>query len=66
MDLVAPDGSVYNLRSPSRTSDAGTDLFTFLFPHDLSDEAANGTWVLRVRDDGPWYTGYIDNWTLDL
>ena len=31
----------------------------------LSSEAANGTWRLRVRDAASADTGYINSWTLE-
>jgi len=32
----------------------------------LSSEAANGTWRLRVRDLFPAGTGFVNSWTLTL
>jgi subtilisin-like proprotein convertase family protein len=33
---------------------------------DLSSEAANGNWRLRVEDSSWSDTGYLDSWTLNL
>ena len=63
VDLVAPDGSVYNLHNRSGGS---ADNIDRTYTVNLSSEAANGTWNLRVRDAASLDTGYIDNWTLDV
>jgi len=63
VDLVAPDGSVYNLHNRSGGS---ANNINQTYSVNLSSEAANGTWNLRVRDAASADTGYIDTWTLDL
>jgi subtilisin family serine protease len=63
VDLVAPDGSVYNLHNRSGGS---ADNINQTYTVNLSSEANNGTWNLRVRDAASLDTGYIDTWTLDL
>jgi subtilisin-like proprotein convertase family protein len=63
VDLVAPDGSVFNLLNRSGGSADNVDQ---TFTVNLSGEAANGTWNLRVRDAAAIDTGRIDSWTLDL
>ncbi|MGH3881625.1 MAG: S8 family peptidase [Actinophytocola sp.] len=63
VDLVAPDGSVYNLHNRSGGSANNLDQ---TYSRNLSGEVANGTWNLRVRDAASLDTGYLDNWTLDL
>ncbi|OLF11219.1 serine protease [Actinophytocola xinjiangensis] len=63
VDLVAPDGSVYNLHNRSGGS---TDNINQTYTRNLSGEVANGTWNLRVRDAAYLDTGYINSWTLDL
>ena len=63
VDLVAPDGSVYNL---SNRSGGSTDNIIQTFTVNLSSEAANGTWTLRVRDAATLDTGRIDTWSLTL
>jgi secreted trypsin-like serine protease len=61
--LVAPDGSTYNL---SNRSGGGTDNIDQVFTVNLSSEARNGAWKLRVQDAAAADTGRIDTWTLKL
>ncbi|ONI90946.1 hypothetical protein ALI22I_11000 [Saccharothrix sp. ALI-22-I] len=61
--LVAPDGSTYTLHN--RTG-GGTDNINQTYTVDLSGEARNGTWILRVRDAANADTGRIDTWTLTV
>jgi subtilisin family serine protease len=63
VDVVAPDGSVYNLHNRSGGS---TDNINQTYTRNLSTEVANGVWTLRVRDAAFLDTGRIDSWTLDL
>jgi secreted trypsin-like serine protease len=63
VDLVAPDGSVYNLLNRSGGSADNVDQ---TFTVNLGSETANGTWNLRVRDAATQDTGYIDSWTLTV
>jgi secreted trypsin-like serine protease len=63
VDLVAPDGSVYNLLNRSGGS---ADNVNQTFTKNLSSETANGTWNLRVRDAASADTGYIDGWKITL
>ncbi|WP_460504455.1 proprotein convertase P-domain-containing protein, partial [Catellatospora paridis] len=63
VDLVAPDGSVYNL---SNRAGGSADNIIQTFSRNLSTEAANGTWTLRVRDAASADTGRIDTWSLTL
>ncbi|MEV1115748.1 S8 family serine peptidase [Actinosynnema sp. NPDC049800] len=63
VDLVAPDGTVYNLHN---RSGGGTDNINRTFTVNASSEAAAGTWKLRVRDQAYLDTGYINSWTLDV
>jgi secreted trypsin-like serine protease len=63
VDLVAPDGTVYNLLNRSGGS---TDNVNQTFTRNLSSEAANGTWNLRVRDAATADVGYIDGWKITL
>jgi len=60
VDLVAPDGSAYNLHN--RT---GKKNLHATYTRDLSTEAASGTWRLRVQDVITGQSGFIDTWTLD-
>jgi subtilisin family serine protease len=63
VDLVAPDGTVYNLHNRAGGS---TDNIDQTYTRDLSSEAANGTWTLRVQDAATFDTGFIDSWSLDV
>ncbi|WP_245778071.1 S8 family peptidase [Lentzea xinjiangensis] len=63
VDLVAPDGTVVNLHNRTGGS---ADNINETFTRNLSGEAANGTWTLRVRDAGFLDTGTLNSWTLDV
>ncbi|ONI85007.1 peptidase S8/S53 subtilisin kexin sedolisin [Saccharothrix sp. ALI-22-I] len=63
VDLVAPDGTVYNLHN--RTG-GGTDNIIQTFTVNASSEAAAGAWKLRVRDQALLDTGTLTSWTLDV
>ncbi|WP_367127139.1 S8 family serine peptidase [Saccharothrix sp. HUAS TT1] len=63
VDLVAPDGSVYNLHNRSGGS---ADNINRTFTVNASSEVAAGAWQLRVRDAALLDTGYINSWTLDV
>ncbi|RDI21673.1 peptidase inhibitor I9 [Lentzea flaviverrucosa] len=63
VDLVAPDGTVVNLHNRSGGS---ADNINETYTKNLSGEAANGTWTLRVRDAASLDTGTLNNWTLDV
>ncbi|MEV4628533.1 M4 family metallopeptidase [Micromonospora sp. NPDC049523] len=63
IDLVAPDNSAYRLKNSS--SDSADNVNT-TYTANLSSEAANGTWRLRVQDVASIDTGYINTWTLTL
>ncbi|BAV96788.1 S8 family peptidase [Lysobacter enzymogenes] len=61
VDLIAPDGSVYNLHN---RSGAGTDNIVKTYTVNLSSEALNGTWKLRAADRASVDTGYINSWSV--
>src|SRR6187431_3022971 len=61
VDLVAPDGTLYNIHN--RTG-GGTDDINKTVTLNLSSEALNGTWNLRVNDNGPGDVGKIDSWSI--
>ena len=61
IDLVAPDGSTYRLKSSS--SDSADDVNT-TYTVNASTEVANGVWKLKVQDVGAQDVGYIDSWKL--
>lgn len=61
VDLVAPDGTLYNIHNRTGSSaDNVQKTVTF----DLSSEALNGTWKLRVNDNAAGDTGRINNWSI--
>ncbi|MBU8975389.1 S8 family serine peptidase [Lysobacter sp. MMG2] len=61
VDLVAPDGSLYNVHNRTGGSaDNVNKTVTF----NLSSEALNGTWKLRVNDNASGDTGYINSWSV--
>lgn len=61
VDLVAPDGSIYNLHNRTGTS---TDNVIGTYSRNLSTELLNGTWKLRVNDNASGDTGRIDTWSI--
>jgi peptidyl-Asp metalloendopeptidase len=61
VDLVAPDGSVYVLHNRSGGS---ADNINSTYTVNLSSEALNGTWRLRVNDNANQDTGYINSWSI--
>jgi serine protease len=61
VDLVAPDGTLYNLHNRTGTS---TDNVIGTFTRDLSSEPLNGTWKLRVNDNAGGDVGYINSWSV--
>ncbi|WP_322786251.1 trypsin-like serine protease [Catelliglobosispora koreensis] len=63
VDLIAPDGSVYNLHNRTGGS---ADNIVATYTRNLSSEVRNGLWRLRVRDAASIDTGYINSWTLTL
>jgi subtilisin family serine protease len=63
VDLLAPDGTVYNLWNRAGGS---ADNINQTFTVNVSSEAANGTWTLRASDRAAIDSGFIDSWTLDL
>ncbi|MFB7784332.1 S8 family peptidase [Streptomyces vinaceus] len=63
VDLVAPDGSVYNLHNRSGGS---ADNIVKTYTVNASSEVANGVWKLRVNDNANADTGKIDAWALQF
>jgi serine protease len=61
VDLIAPDGSVYVLHNRSGGS---ADNIIQTYTVNLSSEALNGTWTLRVNDNARGDTGYLNSWSL--
>jgi secreted trypsin-like serine protease len=62
IDLVAPDGSTYRMKSSSGSDSADNVITTYTV--NASTEVANGTWKLKVQDVASYDTGYIDSWKL--
>ncbi|WP_245812199.1 S8 family peptidase [Actinophytocola xinjiangensis] len=63
VDLVAPDGTAYNLHNRTGGS---ADNIDQTYTVDLSGELVKGTWNLRVSDLATADTGQLTSWTLDL
>ncbi|MFK0050359.1 M28 family metallopeptidase [Streptomyces sp. NPDC090741] len=61
VDLVAPDGTVYNLHNRSGGS---ADNLVQTYTVNASSEVANGVWKLQVKDGAAQDTGYIDSWKI--
>jgi leucyl aminopeptidase len=61
VDLVAPDGTLYNIHNRTGSS---TDNINRTVTLNLSSEALNGTWKLRVNDNAGGDVGYINSWTV--
>jgi carboxypeptidase T len=64
LDLVAPDGSVYNLK-PSNANDGADDIDT-VYTTNAATETANGTWKLRIRDVYRTDIGRLEKWSLQF
>lgn len=62
IDLVAPDGSLYPIKSSSDTDSA--DNVTGSTKLNLSSEMLNGTWKLRVADGAAGDTGKLIGWNI--
>jgi aminopeptidase S len=63
VDLIAPNGTAYNLANRSGGS---ADNIIQTFTVNTSAETANGTWNLRVRDAAAQDTGTINSWSLQF
>ncbi|MGW1776370.1 M28 family metallopeptidase [Streptomyces sp. NPDC002104] len=61
VDLVAPDGSVYNLHN--RTGGSADNIVKTVTVN-ASSEVANGVWNLRVKDAAAQDVGYINSWKI--
>jgi len=61
VDLVAPDGTLYNIHNRTGGS---ADNVTGTYPKSLTSEALNGIWKLRVNDNANGDTGYINSWSI--
>ena len=63
VDVIAPDGSVYNVRNRSGGS---ADNIVATYTVNLSSELINGSWRLRVRDVARGDVGYINSWSITM
>nr|WP_231732506.1 proprotein convertase P-domain-containing protein [Stenotrophomonas sp. KCTC 12332] len=61
VELIAPDGSAYLL---SNYEGGSADDIKQTFEVDLSTEALNGTWALRVNDKASGDTGRLNGWSI--
>ncbi|MEQ1512553.1 MAG: M4 family metallopeptidase [Lysobacteraceae bacterium] len=61
VDLVAPDGTLYNIHD--RTGDSADNLNKTVVLN-LSSEALNGIWRMRVEDMSSGDVGYINRWSI--
>jgi aminopeptidase S len=63
IDLVAPDGTAFRVKSSS--NDSADNLVT-TYQVNASGEIANGVWKLRVQDAAARDTGQINSWSLQF
>ncbi|MFJ8012804.1 M28 family metallopeptidase [Streptomyces sp. NPDC096339] len=61
VDLVAPDGTVYNLHNRSGGS---ADNLVKTYTVNASSEVANGVWKLQAKDLAGQDVGYINSWKI--
>ncbi|MFE1511777.1 S8 family peptidase [Streptomyces sp. NPDC058726] len=64
VQLIAPDGTAYTLKSYG-TGGSANDIDT-TYTVDASAESANGTWKLRVSDNAWWDSGRLNGWALQF
>ncbi|MYV63148.1 S8 family serine peptidase [Streptomyces sp. SID4931] len=64
IDLVAPNGTVFNLKAFG--SGGSSDNVVTTYTVNASSVAANGTWKLRVSDNWTYDTGRINSWALQF
>jgi subtilisin family serine protease len=64
IDLIAPDGSSYRLKTENIAD--GADNLDTTYTVNVSSEAANGAWKLQVQDRYRIDTGFLDTWTLTV
>ncbi|WET78428.1 S8 family peptidase [Amycolatopsis sp. QT-25] len=63
IDLVAPDGSSYRLKNSNNDS---SDNINTTYTANVSAEAANGAWKLKVQDVYRADTGSLNSWSLTV
>jgi subtilisin family serine protease len=64
ISLIAPDSSVYKLKS-ANANDSASDV-NATYTVNAAGKARNGLWKLQVHDNYSGDTGYLDSWTLTL
>ncbi|MFH8880527.1 S8 family peptidase [Streptomyces californicus] len=64
IDLVAPNGTVFNLKAYG--SGGSSDNVATTYTVNASSVVANGTWKLRVSDNASADTGRINSWALQF
>ncbi|MFF7873314.1 S8 family serine peptidase [Streptomyces californicus] len=64
IDLVAPNGTVFNLKAYG--SGGSSDNVVTTYTVNASSVVANGTWKLRVSDNASADTGRINSWALQF
>ncbi|MER7002573.1 S8 family serine peptidase [Dactylosporangium sp. NPDC000555] len=64
LDLIAPDGTGYKLKSSTSTDNR--PFVTTTYTVDLSGKARNGTWTLQAKDVFAGGTGRLTGWTLTV
>jgi secreted trypsin-like serine protease len=64
VDLVAPDGTTFRLKSAK--GDDSADNVNALYTVNAAGETATGTWQLRVRDIFSGDVGTLKNWKLTV
>ncbi|MFE3369132.1 S8 family peptidase [Streptomyces sp. NPDC059173] len=62
IDLVAPNGTVFNLKAFG--SGGSSDDVVTTYTVNASSVTANGTWKLQVQDNWTYDTGRINSWGL--
>jgi len=63
VDLIHPDGTVYNLHNKSGGS---VNNINKTYSVDVGSKNSAGTWSLKAVDSAGQDTGYIDSWTLSF
>ncbi|WP_444998220.1 proprotein convertase P-domain-containing protein [Aliikangiella sp. IMCC44359] len=61
VDVIHPDGTVYNLHNRAGGS---ADNINQTYSVNIGGKAGNGEWQLRVRDRARRDVGYIDSWKI--
>lgn len=63
VDLIHPDGTVYNLHN--KTGGSANDI-NQSYTVEVGSKDSAGTWNLRAKDSAGQDTGYIDSWTISF